>query len=111
VTKRRDRPEARHGVDFPVFVSFQGKDGAVQRLACRCVNLSSSGVKVETKSSLPIRTSVLLDSTQFGRLGMASVRYCSRHGMKYNVGLQFASAMELSNPQRKKILETLPNTT
>jgi hypothetical protein len=38
-------------------------------------------------------------------MGMASIRYCNKNGMKYIVGLEFSSVFGLSDPARKKILE------
>jgi hypothetical protein len=36
---------------------------------------------------------------------MASIRYCRREGMKYNIGLEFEVAFGLSDPVRRTILE------
>jgi hypothetical protein len=104
------RPEERFSVDFTVFLSFQGAGGAIQRVTARCVNLSSSGAKLETKDRLAVRDNVLVQSEKFGRMGLASIRYCVRTGMKYEVGVEFAAALRLSDPARKKILDsvTLP---
>jgi hypothetical protein len=104
------RPEERHSVDFTVFLSFQGAGGAVQRVTARCVDLSPSGAKLETKDRLTVRDNVLVQSEKFGRMGLASIRYCVRTGMKYEVGVEFAAAFRLSDPARKRILDsvTLP---
>ena len=99
------RPEDRYKVDFPVFLSFQAAGGAVQRVAGRCVNLSPSGAKLETRDKLTVRTNILVHSEHFGRMGLASIRYCVRQGMKYSVGLQFSAAFGLSDPVRRKILD------
>jgi hypothetical protein len=107
VSSRGDRPEVRYRVDFPVFLSFLGAKGDLQRVAGRCVNLSSSGARLETKDQLAIRSTVLLHSEHFGRMGTASVRYCVRDGMKYSVGVQFASVFPLSDPERRKMLESV----
>jgi hypothetical protein len=98
------RPEDRHSVDFSVFLSFQAADGTGRRVTGRCVDLSASGAKLETKDQLKIRTNILLQSAQFGRMGLASIRYCVRRGMKYEVGLQFVTPFSLSDPVRKKVL-------
>jgi hypothetical protein len=98
------RPEDRHKVDFPVFLSFQGS-GGMQRVTARCVDLSPSGARLETKDRLAIRENVLVHSEKFGRMGLASIRYCVREGMKYSVGMQFSAILRLSDPVRKKILD------
>jgi hypothetical protein len=101
------RPEDRYDVDFQVFLSWQAANGLIHRVTCRCVNLSASGAKLETRDRLDIRTGVLVHSEQFGRMGMATVRYCVRLGMKYEVGLQFTNAFLLTDPVRKKILDSV----
>ena len=104
IAKRR---VGRHKVDFPVFLSFQDKGGAIQRVTARCVDLSPSGAMLETRDKLAVRENVLVHSEQFGRMGLASIRYCVRLGMKYSVGMQFAATFRLSDPVRKKILDGL----
>jgi hypothetical protein len=96
--------EERYEVDFTVFLSWQVND-AVHRVTARCVNLSPSGAKLETRDRLEVRASVLVHSEQFGRMGMASIRYCVRKGMKYEVGLEFGGIFGLSDPVRRKILD------
>jgi hypothetical protein len=98
------RLEERHDVEFQVFLSWQGPQGVIHRVAGHCVDLSPSGAKLETRDPIAARTSVLVESRQFGRMGMASIRYCSRIGMKYEVGLQFSTAFMLGSPLRKTIL-------
>jgi hypothetical protein len=99
------RPEERYDVDFPVLLSWQTANGLLHRVTGRCVDLSPSGAKLKTIDRLETGTGVLVHSEQFGRMGMANIRYCVRQGMKYEVGLQFSAAFGLSDPVRKKILE------
>jgi hypothetical protein len=101
------RPEDRDSVDFPVFLSWNSKTGGVARVSGRCVDLSSSGAKLETIDQLEIRGNILVDCKELGRMGMASIRYCVRKGMKYEVGLHFNSALALGDPGRKKILDRM----
>jgi hypothetical protein len=103
---REDGREKRYQVDFPIFLSWQVKD-AVHRVTARCLNLSRSGAKLETKERLEVRANILVQSAHFGRMGMASIRYCARKGMNYEVGLQFAGTFGLSDPARRKILEEI----
>lgn len=99
-----ERPEERYKVDFTVTLSWQDKAGLVRRGTGRCVDLSASGAKLETREPLAARANVLVNSEQFGRMGNASIRYCRREGMKYSVGLQFSAAFALGDPVRQKIL-------
>lgn len=106
----RPRPENRYPVDFQVFLSWQMKNGGIQRVPGRCVNLSPSGAKLEVRDRLEPRSTILLHSEEFGRMGTASIRYCNRRAMKYEVGLEFSSVFGLSDPVRRKILDSVLRT-
>ena len=97
----------RFKVEFPVFLAWQDRQGVPRRLTGKCVDLSAAGAQVETKDQLPSQTMVLVTSECFGRMGHATVRYCRRDGMKYRVGIHFTSLMQLSDPMRRSILETV----
>lgn len=77
----------------------------LRRAAGHCFDLSASGARVETREELELRSSVLVTSNQFGRMGNATIRYCRREGMKYIAGLQFSTAFGLSDPVRKAMLD------
>jgi hypothetical protein len=98
------RPERYH-VDFTVFLTWQDAKGLVHTVLGRCLDLSSSGIRIETRDSLTHNQMVVIQSDHFGRMGHASVRYCRREAMKYVVGLQFTSLFELGDPVRRKILD------
>lgn len=104
------RREDRHAVDFQVFLSWQSADRSIHRVLGRCVDLSPSGARLEMKDPVEARIHVLVESRQFGRMGMASIRYCARIRMKYDVGLQFNVPFILSNPLRQGILATVLRT-
>ena len=105
-----NRPEARYQVDFPVFLSWQDRQGVVHRTSARCLDLSASGAHVETIDPLTPQSSVLVTSEVFGRMGHATVRYCARRVMKYKVGLQFSSALGLSDGLRQRIVQQATRT-
>ena len=105
----RSRSEQRYPVDFQVFLTWE-KNGVMQRVVGRCVDLSRSGAKLETRDKLEARSIVLVHSEQFGRMGLASIRHCARLGMKYDVGLEFKTAFGLSSPTRRKVLEQVRRT-
>ena len=60
---------------------------------------------METRDKLEVRENMLVHSEKFGRMGLASIRYCVRLGMKYSLGMQFTATFRLSDPVRKKILD------
>ena len=105
----RERAEERYPVDFQVFLTWQ-KDGVMQRVVGRCLDLSASGARLETRDKLEARSTVLVHSEQFGRMGLASIRHCTRLGMKYDVGLEFNTAFGMSSPTRRRVLEQVRRT-
>jgi len=99
------RPETRYRVDFPVFLMWQDRAGTLRRLPGKCLDLSASGALVEARDAMAPQSGVVMNSDGFGRIGHASVRYCRRQGLKYRIGLQFTSALVLSDSMRRKFLE------
>ncbi len=97
--------QQRYKVDFIVHIAWQDAKGLTRRTTGRCVDLSAAGAQVEAKDQFAARTMVLMTSDAFGRLGHAVVRYCRRAGMKYQVGLQFTSLLQLSDPVRQRLLQ------
>jgi hypothetical protein len=99
------RPESRRHVDFQVYLSWQDRQGGVHRAAGRCVDLSASGARIKTGDPLAAQSVVVLHGEKFGRIGHATVRYCRRTDMKYEVGLHFSTALTLGGSLRKEILD------
>jgi len=99
------KTEERFRTDFPVVLAWADSAGGRQSLSARCMDLSASGMRIETRDPLQVRLLTVVQSGHFGRMGHATVRYCRREGMKYSVGLQFSVAFGLGDPVRKQILE------
>lgn len=98
--------EERFEVDFPVQLSWQFGN-LVRRVSARCLELSPSGVRLETQDQIQRGTTVLVYSAHFGRMGFASVKTCSVSKMKYEIELYFSMPLQLGDPARRKILEGL----
>ena len=94
----------RYAVDFPVFLTVQ-VGNVSRRIQARCTSLSGSGATVETDDRLDKGATVLVMSSEFGRMGLASVRYCNRTSMKFRIGLNFGGSLRLSDPSRREMLE------
>jgi hypothetical protein len=96
--------------------SFQGvlrvvwKDpqGLAKSLPAQCLDLSAEGARLETDVPVPARASIALLSARYGALGNASVRYCTRDGLKYSVGVEFTTPLSLAGPGRKRCLDDAP---
>ncbi len=99
--------EERYSVSFAVSMMWQDKAGLLRRMNGRCLDLSSSGMKIEIRDKLDVYTPVLVSSDEFGRMGHATVRFCLRDKMRYLVGLKFGAEFALGDPARRRILERL----
>jgi PilZ domain-containing protein len=101
------RRHARLPFDAQMQVSWKDARGQVQNLRAKCLDLSAEGVRLETDTPIPARTSVTLQSPRYGGLGTASVRHCVRRALKYSVGLEFTSLLALAGSGRKRCLDEI----
>ena len=97
--------EERFKVSFSVSLTWQEKSGELRRLAGRCTDLSSEGIGVEAKDRVSPGAMVQVESKEFGRMGHATVKFCRRDKMRYQIGLRFSTSFRMSDPARRKILE------
>ena len=88
---RRHARSARSERIQLVWKNRQGVDGF---LTGRIVDVSESGVRVEVSDPLEKQTYVTLQAAGLGLHGSASVRTCTRKGMKYLVGLEFSAGLK-----------------
>lgn len=63
-----------------------------------CMNLSSSGLKVKLDTQIPTRTVVTVKAKELALHGSASVRSCTRVGVKFEIGLEFVGGMRWQVP-------------
>ena len=64
-------------------------DGQAWQIRGQVLNLSTSGIAVESFDRLPDRSIVAVAVPKLGRHGLASVRYSKRRGLKVVTGLEF----------------------
>jgi hypothetical protein len=105
------RPEPRHIASFPVRISLAGRNGATMQISGRCTDFSASGMRVEVRDHLEVRSTVMVSSPDLGRLGHGVVRYCRREAMKYVVGLHFFVQIKLAGHARSRLLSDLRGAT
>ena len=98
------RNDDRRAFQCAVLVSWQTRSGEVKTARGTCLNLSPQGARVECNQPIEVRSNVYLQAPGHGLMGDASVRYCTRYGLKYMVGLLFASASSLADQGRKHCL-------
>jgi hypothetical protein len=66
----------------------------------RALNISASGMRVEVGDSIEQRTYVTVQCAALGLHGRASVRSCTRKGMKYILGLEFSAGLKWKPPEK-----------
>jgi hypothetical protein len=87
--RRRDE---RHPISGTVNVTVKNQYGQLSTRTCKCLNLSATGLALESEEAIPISSAAYLYSSQHGMKGFAAVRHCLRHGSGYHVGMQFRAA-------------------
>lgn len=88
VTKDQRKKE-RRPVAGGACLSWQGSDGRHQVCNVQGVDLSESGVMVESPVAITVGTYVQMDAEAFGFSGEALVRHCRRRASRYLIGLEF----------------------
>ena len=86
--RRHERAEA----SSPARIVWQhrGEDRVVN---ARVLNVSASGIRLEVAEPLDRQTYVTVQCDPLGVHGRASVRTCTRKGMKYILGLEFSGGL------------------
>jgi hypothetical protein len=107
-SKAKLRRHQRRRFQGVVRVLWNDPAGRQKSLPAQCLDLSAEGARLETDVPVPARASVALLSAQYGSLGNASVRYCTRDGLKYSVGVEFTTPLSLAGPGRKRCLDDAP---
>ena len=76
------------------FFTLTWHDSAGQAKSSRaqCINVSKSGLRLETAERLDPGVAVSLHGEHQGLHVRATVRYCTRHGSSYAIGLEFGEA-------------------
>lgn len=85
-----------------IVISWQSQ-GFTKSQRVQGINVSDSGVQVMCAEPMEVRSIVYLKSPAYESLGNASVRFCRRTGMKYQVGLEFSTAKQLDLQRRQRL--------
>jgi len=59
----------------------------------RCINITRSGVMVETSDPLLVESKVQVHALDLGLTGVGSVRHCTLRGSKFRIGVHFPNPM------------------
>ncbi len=84
--RREDRDEK----SSPVQLVWKDKTGVDRYVNGRSLDISPSGMRIEISEEIETRTYVTILCAGLAVQGSASVRSCTRRGMKFIVGLEFS---------------------
>ena len=88
------RRHTRTDVSSPVKIVWQDRTGTDKYVNGRALDVSSTGLRVESTEPIEKQTYVTVQCNALGVHGRASVRSCTRKGMKYLLGLEFSAGLE-----------------
>ncbi len=69
-------------------VSWMDPSGQPTFTLCKCVDLSKSGMRIQSPMLIPVRDTVWIRSEHVGLSGMGRVRYCTRAVGKCIIGIE-----------------------
>jgi hypothetical protein len=78
----------------PVQLVWQDRKGTDRFVMGRSLDISASGMRVEVAEQIERQTYVTVQCAALGLHGRASVRTCTRKGMKYILGLEFSGGLQ-----------------
>ncbi|SRR5579884_17652 len=81
-----------------VRLSWQDARGDFKFGEGRCIEISRTGIRIETPEGLSPRSYVLLRADRADLACSASVRHCVRRGGKFIVGLEFSTPLPQAHP-------------
>ena|ERR1700733_449112 len=78
----------------PVQIVWQDRSGADRFVNGRSLDISPAGMRVEVSEPIDKQTYVTVQCLALALHGTASVRSCTRKGMKYVLGLEFSAGLK-----------------
>jgi hypothetical protein len=88
------RRHTRSTKSAPVQVVWKDRQGLDNVIRGTIIDVSESGIRIELPEPLEKQTYVTLQSTSLGLHGSASVRSCTRKGVRYVVGLELSGGLK-----------------
>jgi hypothetical protein len=88
--RRHERAEK----SAPIQIAWKDRSGVDRFVNGRSLNISAAGMRVEVVEPIDKQTYLTLQCVGLGLHGMASVRTCTRKGMKYVLGLEFSAGLQ-----------------
>jgi len=91
------RGKQRQLFDCALEISWHDAQSNSRTLAVRAIDLSNSGIRVESAEAIDLQTEVYVRAERYGLTGSTSVRHCGRRGGKYVLGLEFSPDSRAAN--------------
>ena len=92
--RRHDlRREERHPCNQLMGIMWRDAAGDDKFMSAPVRDLSPSGGALQVIEPVEVRSTVILRAEKLGIHGQGLVRYCSRQGLKYNIGVEFTGGM------------------
>jgi hypothetical protein len=77
-----------------VVVSWEDTQGVAKYAQAKCLDVSETGMRIETPEPIPAYTNVSLRADQIKLVGAARVKHVVRQGSKYILGLQLSQTLQ-----------------
>jgi len=75
-------------------IVWKDRAGVDKFINGRTLDISKAGMRIEISEPIEKQTYVTLQCPALGLHGTASVRTCTRKGMRYTVGLEFSGGLQ-----------------
>jgi len=95
---KKNRSSWRHRLVSPIDVSWEERPGVKRQERGCCLDVSTGGLKMELPESIAAGSPIYFQVLHTNLAGTASVRYCTRSGSKYVIGVEFGSVA--TNPTK-----------
>src|SRR5258706_11478193 len=93
---KQKRRQTREAFECKLRLHWQDSSGRESYAVATTTDISESGLSIVLPNRIEPRTFVRVKADDYPELsGTASVRFCLRKGMNYNVGLEFAGGAKL----------------
>jgi len=87
------RRKDRRSCTEPVGIMWRDSAGEDKFMNAPLEDISETGAGLQILGPVQVRSFVTLYADKLGLHGRASVRHCSRQGMKYRIGVEFTGGM------------------
>ena len=89
--ENKTRCQTRVSTEFTILLKWVDECGARNQVEARGVDVSKSGARVMVREPIQTGTAIRVDAPKFNVSGAGTVRYCTRKGNLYSIGIQFSA--------------------